>query len=558
MPDTRQTLATGMSGTVSSEGAPSGTRRFSPYLLLIFACLASAVPMLYLGATQFVEYDGYWHVFIAQQDNFKAFWWEYMHNDHPLLFYLLLKVLVTVGRAVLLYRAIPILSGLGSVYVVGRIMQKVSSSAVAPPLTALAFGLAMPTVEIAISVRSYMLSTLFIVLSFYYFLDLLPAAEVRGMRKSRCRFAGFAILAVCSHYYAFFYIGGCALLLIGFCAAHRRLPRRMWLAHGLTFLPVIAVMAALYYTHIRFNTTNLNHVSGYLGAAGEPRIKFLLRNLHSLFNLFSPWQIVSRGVFEKIAAGLVIIVIATAALARRHALAPVFLLCIILGELAVAGSFGKYPFGGLLRQQFILFTFLVMTAGICLDRWFAAMRRPRWMWGLAAIAAGGIVAISVSRFEEYPKRSEELFTREMRLFDAAIPAPAAVYVDQFNLIGFFTHYHKWHWHFMRKLPMQTAVDEYALTKGSRHMELLRDKLRWNLDFSEPGLYRDLAEAIRSAKLDSLAVFCVEQIPAPLTPAQQDDFQQKAFALAGTQHLQIRKFIPDGANIYAEFALESQP
>lgn len=509
--------------------------------------------MLYLAATQFVEYDGFWHVFIAQQDNFQAFWWEYMHNDHPLLFYLVLKLVVSFGHSVLLYRAIPVASGLGAVFVLGKIARKLSFSSLTPPLTALAFGLSMPAIEIAISVRSYMFSTFFVLVSFYYFLDLLPAAGQAVSRRTRVLFALSTILALCSHYFSFFYAGASALLLLGFCLARCPLPRKTWLAHGLTFLPIVMVMWCLYHFHIRYNAGNLNHVPGYLWAAPEPKIKFLLHGLHSVFNFFSPWPIASRGVFEKVAVALAAIVIGATAFARSRALAPALLLLALLSELAVAGCLDRYPFGGLMRHQFILFPFAALAGGICLDQLFTSLRAPLLVRTTAGLICLAVIVTAISSFNEFPKRQEELLTREMRLFDAAVPFPSAVYVDQFNLIGFFTHRHQWTWHFVGRLPMATDVEEYSITRGDRHMELLRDKLRWNFDFSDPTFFRDIAESMRAAKLQSLAVFCVHQAPGAVTPDQQDALQQKTFALAEAQHLRIRKFVPDGLNVYAEFA-----
>ncbi len=550
MSDSRQSLALPESDQLRIAAFPRD-------LLLIAVCLVSAIPMFYLAATQFIEYDGYWHVFIAQQDNFKTFWWEYMHNDHPLLFYLLLKILMKLGRAVLLYRAISLAAALGSVYLVGKIAQKLSSSEFTPPLTALAFGLAMPTIEISISVRAYMLSIFFIVLSFYYFLDLLPVNGRAVARRTQVLFALSAVLATCSHYFSFFYVGACAVLLTGFCLARAPLPRKQWLGYGLTFLPIIVVMWCLYHFHIRFNTTNLNHVSDYLLETPEPKIKFLARNLHSLFNFFSPWQIASRGAFEKVAAVLGAMVIGSTGFARSRAVVPSLMLLLIVSELALAGCLDRYPFGGLMRQQFIIFPFAVLTAGICLDRLFAALPVRQLVWAAAAIVCVAVTMISVLRFNAFPKHPEELFTREMRIFNAAMPAPQAVYIDQFNLIAFFTHHHKWNWHFVGRLPIGTEVDEYSLTNRNGHIELLRDKTRWNIDFADPTFFRDIADSIRTAKLGSLAVFCVHQTPGTLTPDQQDAFQQKTFVLAEAQHLQVRKFVPDGLNVYAEFALVSQ-
>ena len=540
------------------DSAKSPVNALAPDLPLLAVCLLAGIPMMYLAANQFVEYDGFWHVFIAQQDNWHAFWWEYMHNDHPLLFYLLLKALVKVGRSVLVYRSISVLSGLGSVYMLGRIARKLSSSAAIPVLTAMAFGLSMPTVEIAISVRSYMLSIFLVLVSFYYFLDLLPVHGAPAARRTRVLFALTAILAVCTHYFAFFYIGACALLLFAFCLLQRPLPRSTWLAYALTLLPIVLVMAALYRFHIRYISDNLNHVNDYLLQPGEPRIKFLARNFQNLFNFFAPWHIASRAAFEKVAAVLAAAVIGITSFVRSRAVVPALMLLAIVGELALAGCLDRYPFGGLMRQQFIIFPFVILTAAICLDRLLTALRPPALAWSCAALVGIAVIAVSASRLNAFPKYFDQLFAREMRLFDAAMPAPAAVYTDQFNLIAFFTFHNQWNWHFERTLPIDDGVDQYRLTRGARHMELLRDKTRWNIEFSDPTFFHDLADTLRSTRLDTVAVFCVHQVPGARTPDQEDAFQQKAFALAEAEHLQIRKFIPDGLNIYAEFAPAAPP
>jgi hypothetical protein len=57
--------------------------KFPPGPILIFIALAAALPRLLLGASQFIEYDGYWHVFIAQQDNWASFWADIYANAHP-------------------------------------------------------------------------------------------------------------------------------------------------------------------------------------------------------------------------------------------------------------------------------------------------------------------------------------------------------------------------------------------------------------------------------------------------------------------------------------------
>ena len=95
-------------------------RKHSKAQLLILISLAAAIPRIYLGATQHIDYDGYLHVFIAMQNKWEIFWQECQADFHPPLFYLLLKVVLWFGRSALIYRAISILTGVGSVFIVGN------------------------------------------------------------------------------------------------------------------------------------------------------------------------------------------------------------------------------------------------------------------------------------------------------------------------------------------------------------------------------------------------------------------------------------------------------
>ena len=104
--------------------------------------------------------------------------------------------------------------------------------------------------------------------------------------------------------------------------------------------------------------------------------------------------------------------------------------------------------------------------------------------------------------------------------------------------------------------MATEVHEYTLERGSDRLTVLRDRTRWNFDFTDASFFRDVAQSMRTADLRSLAVFCVHQYPGSLTPERQDALRQKSFQLAEAAHLQIRKFVPDGLNVYAEFARDS--
>jgi hypothetical protein len=284
-------------------------------------------------------------------------------------------------------------------------------------------------------------------------------------------------------------------------------------------------------------------------------LKFLHRNLHSLFNFFSPWRIPDRRVFEKVAAVLAAAAFAITWFARSRL--PLVFTLLLLGEFAVAGLLGVYPFGGFLRQQFLLFPFVLLTAGVCLDALLSA-RPSRSAAGIAAIVAFAILAGSANRFSSFPKFHSELYARQMDDFNSAFPAASHLYIDQVSLITFFTFHHQWDWHYTRTLPMATPVDEYLVARGPVRLHLFRDKQRWNLDFLEPRLYQDLTQSMRVSGLHTLDVFCLNVDPSERTPAEQQAYQRQVYAVAAAQHVQIRKFIPDGRTVFAEFAPEEPP
>ena len=532
-------------------------RRWQPDWLLVAICLVSAVPSIYLALTQFVEYDGFWHVFIAQQDNWKNFLFDYKANDHPLLFYLLLKVVMKLGHSVFLYRSIPIACDLASIYVIGKIARKISVSKLTPLLAAMAFGFSIATIEISVSIRSYMLAIFFVVLSFYYFLDLVPGAPLESRGRARIAFGSLLLLAISSHYFTFFYVAACGLVLLGACLlAWSSFSWKTWLADGLAFVPVAWLMRYYYRTHIRLHTVTDDYLAPYSFKGNESKPEFFFRNLQNIFNFMSPWTVEGRGHFLILVGVLALAGIAILLFVRSRAVIPLLMLAVLTAELAWAGFRGHYPFGGLLRQQYILFPFVILSAALYFDRLLTYVRPRRWNATLAAAAAVALIVVSVYRFEKFPKLHEELFTGEMNRFNAAIPEARAVYLDQFNLIAFFIFHHQWKWHFDQRLRMDTGVDEYTLTRGRAHLAVLRDRTRWLFDFSDPTFIHDIAEGMRAAGLDSLSVFCIHQVPGGRTPDEQDAFQQKVFQMAEAEHLRVRKFVPDGLNVYAEF--EPQP
>ena len=97
-------------------------------------------------------------------------------------------------------------------------------------------------------------------------------------------------------------------------------------------------------------------------------------------------------------------------------------------------------------------------------------------------------------------------------------APAAVYLDQFNLITFFIYHHTWDWSFL-KLPQSIpGIDVYRLRRGSDQMLVFRDKTRWNVDPDDPVVYTTLAECLRLGSCRrSRSSASVRRHPSRLSP-----------------------------------------
>ena len=239
---------------------------------------------------------------------------------------------------------------------------------------------------------------------------------------------------------------------------------------------------------------------------------------------------------------------------RKNALAmaTVVVTLATLTSIMASGVSGKYPFGGALRQQFFLSPFIVLCGALLLDRVVAGLRDQKLGFALILVAVAGTAGASGLAFARYPKMQTDLGTAQMNRFRKSFPAPAAVYVDQFNLINFFTHYHNWTWHFVSRNGAVPGVDKYDVSRGKTGMLLFRDKTRWNLDFSDPAVYRDFAKCLRSESLPSLTVYAVRQTVTPGPVEQEFKLAKQILSLASAESLCVKKLVTQQAMVFGEF------
>ncbi len=552
----------GLPDARSGAPLPGGFRWQRLDFLLLAIVLLAAVPRLYLGATQFVEYDGYWNVFVAQQDRWANFVWDWKQLVHPPLYSFLLRETLWLGKSHLAYRAISLLAGLASIFLLGRIASKMMRSAMMPALAALAYGLAMPAISISCEVRTYMLCICLLLISYTFFLDMIGRGERGWSAKGRSMFALSGVLACLTEYYAVFFV--VAVFFLGVLVAALRRSGPLWKAWAwevATYAPVFGVIAYQYAYHVDVHAARQQqeHLLPYYyqSTGPEPPGEFLLRNLQSVFNLFSPWPAAGLTAFLIIAAALLAAVCGTLWLLRRvwqpknlPAATTVVVTILILLELMVASLMGAYPFGGLLRQQSLLFPFLVLCALLLPDRLVASAPR-RAGYALAAALAVGILWVSYRQFSVYPKVKEALLTDNMQRYNRLIPDPATVYVDQFNLIAFFLHHDDWEWRFVEPASFRAGIDVYRIRKGARQMLVFRAKDRWLADPLDDSLYEDLAACMRSKSLPAITLFRVDQKTEPREAAELRAERKEIASLASTHDLCVTKLDVHNYDVYME-------
>ena len=126
-------LGPGGSVGIGADPAPE-----TPNRSLILVAALSLVPRLFDALVRPIDYNGYWHLFIAR--NLSR---EWRNLGHPPLFLVLLKAVDSLAHAPLVYRSISLVAGAATVYLVGRVLARLGTRPPVPVLGALATAFAV-------------------------------------------------------------------------------------------------------------------------------------------------------------------------------------------------------------------------------------------------------------------------------------------------------------------------------------------------------------------------------------------------------------------------------
>jgi hypothetical protein len=462
------------------------------WLWLILIALAGLIIRVDIGSKTFIDFDEWQHLFMAASPRWEDLLFELRTNAHPPLFFLLLGWVEKLGQPAL-YRAISIAAGTGSIVMAGLIARRLFDSPLIQLACAAAFALSVDAITISDEIRSYQLAVFLVLVAFRAWLD---AASLRGAIV----FAIASSLALLSHYSAIFFVAACAVLLFW---------RRRLIAAVAVAVP-LALFSAEYFLHAGAQPQQGYLFDFYFGkTAGETLPGFLLRNLGNFFNLFSPVTLQSAAA----AAAAVAIFCALAVWAFRRKSGPVILLAaVMVVEMMAASILGKYPFGGLLRHQYIAGPFLLLAAFAVLDRMTAAFRHlPRYAIPALALCIGA-TGFAAHRSSLIRLPGYVLLTEQYRDWRAAFPHAQAVYVDHWSAISYFIHTSTEPRTFVRPIPDAAEIDEYR-TPGGIH--IFYDKTRELVNVADPTVYASIVSCLRQSGLREITIFLTSPGMRPL-------------------------------------------
>jgi hypothetical protein len=408
-----------------------------------------------------------------------------------------------------------------------------------------------------------MLCTFFVLLAFHAYLNLIDHGFDAADTADRATFAIGAGLAMASHYSTVFFLAAAVAAPVAYSALvpefRRRLYRGLrsrWPANLATIGPPVAIAASFLFYHAENWYGRLGHLPAFLfHPEAETAAAFVMRQMRELLRLFYPLPVETAGglalAVASLAALLGIVTKGTGENAVRLRMPAVFAL-LIVAFLGVGGLAGRYPFGGLLRHQFVVFPFLVLSV-------FAAavvMANPvgRYPYRGIVVALIGL-AVAANAFHAtrtFRPSADRIGEREMSAFGQAIPSFPAVYLDQFSLIAFFTRYHDWDWRFVRGPWHRRHIDVWNLSRSGVQLFVCRDMDTWVVDLTEARIYRRLAACLRRTRAGSVALFGLEH-PGVKAPLGSDAMSAEAIRQGAAQEgLRAWDITIDRGNVYARF------
>jgi hypothetical protein len=508
-----------------------------------------------VAAHEFMDFDEWQQVFIASAPRWQDLTYELRAEAHPPLFYLLLKGLLALGHGQLLYRTIALLPGAGSVILTGLIARKALRSSALALVCAGTLALSTAAITISIEVRQYQLAVFLILVAFNSYLCFWSERESGQVRHSAI-FAISSTLAVCCHYSAILFLGACLLLAIS--QYHPALDRHNPSLTSLsaTFALPLLTFAYFYFTHARHQRPQGYLADFYWGYTPQEGLTtFLFRNFQNFWNLFAPLEIHLLPLFVPIlilfCAGSTVIFFRN----RRsniRSIVVVLLPVAMVFELVGLSIARRYPFGGLLRHQYVTGPSLILAFFVVIDCTAAQLskRAQLALLTLVSVFSVGNLAVSWSKLMVYP--DTVMLTDEFNHYRAAFPDAQAVYAEHWGIIAYFIHTNDRRRHFVRRVSDVAWVDQYHMEGPRAGVEIFYDKTRYILNLSDSTLYGTFVQCLKQSHIKQLTLFFLTPGNEPIP--QPHELRQIIIQNAARHGLAVTNVIVGRTTVFAGFEL----
>ncbi|HEX4227025.1 MAG TPA: hypothetical protein VHZ07_00025 [Bryobacteraceae bacterium] len=533
-------------------------------VLLIVIALASLVPRYIIGHTEPLSYNGYWDSFTSLQNRSTQWWLDVRDSGHPPLFFLLQHFAMKIGTSWLAMRSLVIVCGAATTFVMGLIADKLFQSKIFALLCATSLGFAMSLVELDTDVRPYPLALLLVTIAFLPFIDFIRDPQAPSAGKTLLSFTGLTLLAQLSEHFSLFFYCACIGSAAVYAAVYPEFRKSIW-----TFIkrkPVIVLIAlilppALFWTlssiQLQYVTAVQPQVSDYyLATSGLAPWQYIRLNFSRELNYFLPIKINTVTQVTWIFAITPFLIYLLLAKGRRKSKLlsnlPIVVFVLLLLGLMAGGLASRYPLGGELRQQAIIAPFLTLSGFALLDRFSIG-----WFKIPVAVLVALWIAADFRTGWAHHSGPAEMFQTEYNTFQKEFPSSPVVFAGYFSCFGLYAATHTWNW----------RVDSSVIAAGSRiwvyktvspqgqHRLVLRDKDSWNLDFTQPGPYSVIANALRQTKLPSLDLFWAKQGGQVVSSAAAQKQTAQFAELANSAGLVIEAGHFDGRLGFFEFHLK---
>ena len=392
-----------------------------PIALLILAGLTvyiTVVTINYSLATT-MGYDEHWHLYVATVSPLWKMVLAASSDFHPPVYYLPLRLLTKMGIDPFWSRLAAVIPTILSVPLWYFLLRKLRVNIPTALTATLVLATAYSFQHMGVLIRSYAPTAFLLLVGLWFWLDLLPGTRGKPSRWSAVMSLLFFTLAIGFLYAAAFFtsaVFGATLLVM---AVNRDARQTIWdnwrrysgFPEWFAFFGfhLLAILWFAMTWGVHMNDDIPFHVSQFGYQAGEPMLAFLHQGMRFELDLLTPLGTLGNLGLD-IGMGLLLVVIATLAainLRRGNSGAAVTALAaaLLLAILALLALTGKYPFGGELRHQYLMFPLLLLLLPLAVDllwRWWPAT----WARAIILLTVIGIAlanAYTVRQTQQVPE-----------------------------------------------------------------------------------------------------------------------------------------------------------